>query len=96
MIPRAAVVFEKLPALTPVVAFSAAVPGQGGNGHVTEQFQDYWARLWGPLAVIHPHLYDHARAPVSVRGSLTLLSIALKTAIAGRLSRLFGAPQGVR
>jgi SAM-dependent methyltransferase len=27
----------------PVVAFSAAVPGQGGAGHVNEQWPDYWA-----------------------------------------------------
>ena len=27
-----------------VVAFSAAIPGQGGVGHVNEQWQGYWAR----------------------------------------------------
>lgn len=27
-----------------LVLFSAAIPGQGGNGHVNEQFQDRWAR----------------------------------------------------
>ena len=26
-----------------VVLFSAAIPGQGGNGHINEQFQDFWA-----------------------------------------------------
>jgi SAM-dependent methyltransferase len=26
----------------PVVAFSAAVPGQGGIGHINEQWPDYW------------------------------------------------------
>lgn len=26
------------------VLFSAAIPGQGGNGHINEQFQDVWAR----------------------------------------------------
>jgi hypothetical protein len=30
----------------PVVAFSAALPGQGGDGHVNEQPASYWARLF--------------------------------------------------
>lgn len=29
--------------LAPVVLFSAAVPGQGGQGHVNEQWPGYWA-----------------------------------------------------
>lgn len=28
--------------LAPVVLFSAAIPGQGGPGHVNEQWQEYW------------------------------------------------------
>lgn len=31
----------------PVVAFSAAIPGQGGTGHVNEQWPDYWAAIFG-------------------------------------------------
>lgn len=31
-----------LAAVAPAVAFSAAVPGQGGNDHVNEQWPDYW------------------------------------------------------
>jgi hypothetical protein len=30
----------------PVVAFSAAPPGQGGDGHINEQPASYWARLF--------------------------------------------------
>lgn len=33
-----------LVSLAPVVAFSAAIPGQGGTGHVNEQWQSYWVR----------------------------------------------------
>lgn len=29
--------------LAPAVAFSAAIPGQGGHGHVNEQWPGYWA-----------------------------------------------------
>lgn len=32
--------------MAPVVCFSAAVPFQGGAGHVNEQWPEYWARLF--------------------------------------------------
>lgn len=32
-----------LTSLAPIVVFSAAVPGQGGEGHVNEQWPGYWA-----------------------------------------------------
>lgn len=32
--------------LSDVVLFSAAIPGQGGTGHINEQWQDYWAGLF--------------------------------------------------
>lgn len=35
-----------LRALAPVVVFSAAIPGQGGIGHVNEQWPDYWAAMF--------------------------------------------------
>ncbi len=30
----------------PIVVYSAAIPGQGGNGHVNEQWPGYWAALF--------------------------------------------------
>lgn len=33
--------------LAPVVLFSAAIPGQGGTGHVNEQWPGYWTDLFG-------------------------------------------------
>jgi SAM-dependent methyltransferase len=33
---------DYLTSLAPVVAFSAAIPGQGGTNHVNEQWPDYW------------------------------------------------------
>lgn len=44
------------------VLFSAAIPGQGGTGHINEQWQSYWARKflangYLPLDVIRPQLY---------------------------------------
>ena len=37
---------DHLTALGPVVAFSAAIPGQGGGGHTNEQWPEYWAELF--------------------------------------------------
>lgn len=37
---------ECLTGLSAVVFFSAAVPHQGGEGHVNEQWPDYWYRLF--------------------------------------------------
>lgn len=40
---RAASFVHDLTRLAPVVAFSAAIPLQGGTGHVTERWQSWWA-----------------------------------------------------
>jgi hypothetical protein len=37
---------KSLVALGPVVLFSAAVPYQGGTGHINEQWPEYWAALF--------------------------------------------------
>ncbi len=47
----------------PVVLFSAAVPGQGGLGHVNEQKQSWWAALFAahglvPVDCIRPAIQD--------------------------------------
>ena len=34
---------DTLTSLAPAVLLSAAIPGQGGKGHVNEQWPDYWA-----------------------------------------------------
>lgn len=43
---RAASFIAELCAIAPQVLFSAAVPGQGGVGHVNEQWPNYWAELF--------------------------------------------------
>ena len=43
---RAASLVADLCALAPVVLFSAAIPGQGGTGHVNEQWPSYWSALF--------------------------------------------------
>lgn len=42
----AALFVESLTHLAPVVLFSAAIPFQGGNHHVNEQWPDKWAELF--------------------------------------------------
>lgn len=44
--PRAESFITELTSLAPVVLFSAAIPGQGGTGHVNEQWPGYWAELF--------------------------------------------------
>lgn len=43
---RADSLIEDLCAVAPVVLFSAAVPGQPGNGHVNCQWPSYWTALF--------------------------------------------------
>jgi SAM-dependent methyltransferase len=52
--------------LSSVVLFSAAIPFQGGTGHVNEQWPDYWSSLFeefGFVAVdcIRPLFWDNAK-----------------------------------
>lgn len=52
---------DQLTRLAPVVLFSAAVPGQGGTGHVNEQWPEYWAerfaaRNYRAVDAIRPQL----------------------------------------
>lgn len=54
---------EFITSLAPVVFFSAAVPGQGGTGHVNEQWPDYWGRHFADygykmLDVIRPQIWN--------------------------------------
>jgi hypothetical protein len=44
---RAAGFVASLVALAPAVLFSAAIPGQGGTGHINEQWPEYWVTLFG-------------------------------------------------
>jgi hypothetical protein len=46
---RAAPLVEWLTKSAPIVVFSAAIPGQGGKGHINEQPPDYWNDLFGSL-----------------------------------------------
>jgi SAM-dependent methyltransferase len=69
---RAASFVDDLVRLAPVVVFSAAIPRQGGTGHVNEQWQTYWAALFarhGFVACdpIRPLVWDDERVDVWYR-----------------------------
>jgi len=55
---------NSLVSLGPVVLFSAAIPFQGGTGHINEQWPDYWARFFlqrGYLAIdcLRPRIWSN-------------------------------------
>lgn len=42
-------IVRKLTDIAPVIIFSAAVPGQGGHGHINCQPKEYWEHKFGKL-----------------------------------------------
>jgi SAM-dependent methyltransferase len=63
---------ETLTSAAPAVLFSAAIPGQGGVGHVNEQWPGYWAELFArrgylPFDVLRPRLWEDRRVAVWYR-----------------------------
>lgn len=64
-----------LTSLAPVVVLSAAVPGQGGTGHVNEQWPDYWvarfaARGFAVADAIRPRIWSDRRVAAWYRQNL--------------------------
>jgi SAM-dependent methyltransferase len=49
---------ESLCKLAPVIAFSAAIPGQGGEGHVNEQWPQYWMTKFAQCGFIAQEVRD--------------------------------------
>jgi SAM-dependent methyltransferase len=67
----------ELCALAPVTLFSAAIPGQGGRGHVNEQWQSYWADLFArngrvPVDLVRPKLWIDDAVPFFYRQNILL------------------------
>ena len=63
---RADGLVSELCQLAPVVLFSAAIPGQGGTGHINEQWPDYWrekfySRGFEMFDAIRPHVWTDNR-----------------------------------
>ncbi len=68
-----------LVALAPHVLFSAAIPGQGGNNHVNEQWQSYWADRfadhgYGPRDIVRSAVRDDRSVAYWYRQNAVLYS----------------------
>jgi SAM-dependent methyltransferase len=73
----AGVLIDSLVAAAPVVAFAAAIPGQGGIGHINEQWPSYWRELFATRGylqhdVIRGHIWDDTRVRPWYRQNLFL------------------------
>lgn len=74
---RASSFVADLCAMAPAILFSAAIPGQGGVGHINEQWPSYWAALFGahgrkPYDIIRPHLWTDEAIPAWYRQNTVL------------------------
>jgi SAM-dependent methyltransferase len=66
-----------LTASAPAILFSAAIPGQGGVGHLNERWHSFWARLFaehGRLAydVVRPKVWSDEAIPAWYRQNAIL------------------------
>lgn len=74
-------VVEQLTRVAPLVLFSAAVPGQGGTGHINEQWPAYWRAEFARhgyhrLDVFRRHLLHDQRVAWWYRQNLFLFASA--------------------
>lgn len=77
---RADWVVEFLTRSAGLVVFSAAVPRQGGVGHVNEQWPAYWAELFArrgftQLDIIRPRILHESRVPFWYRQNIFLYAV---------------------
>lgn len=76
---RAAPLVEWLTKSAPIVVFSAAIPGQGGKGHINEQPPDYWNDLFRRQGfqrhdVLRSRILDRQAVPWWYRQNLFLFT----------------------
>ena len=77
--PKDADVFmDNLTAFSDVILFSAAIPGQGGDHHVNEQWPSYWlarfrARGFVPVDCIRPEIWSDNSIRADYRQNLFVL-----------------------
>ena len=74
---RASTFVSSLVSLSDLVLFSAAFPGQGGTGHINEQWPSYWAALFAvhgyrPLEVCRSRFWTDSSVPLVLRMNVLL------------------------
>lgn len=62
-----------------VILFSAAIPGQGGTGHINEQWPDYWKSAFEDLGYecfdyIRPSIISDANIPYWLRQNIRIFA----------------------
>lgn len=72
-----ATLIENLVRLGDIVAFSAAIPGQGGTNHINEQWQEYWADLfikegYIPIDLIRKQFWNNSNVEVWYKQNMIL------------------------
>ena len=78
LLPRSAAQFiASLTRLAPVILFSAAIPYQGGNGHLNEQWPDYWADLFKqhgyvPVDALRRRIWNDREIPFWYRQNILI------------------------
>lgn len=88
---------ETLTRHSDVVVFSAAVPGQDGQGHINNQWPSYWVEKFekhGYMArdVLRPHFWDDEEVMVWYRQNMILFT---KTDAFDELIQTLNKPEGV-
>lgn len=78
---RAASFVEDLTRLAPCVLFSAAIPDQGGTGHINEQFLSYWAghferEGFGPVDLVRPAIWSNDKIEWWYRQNIMIFGAA--------------------
>jgi SAM-dependent methyltransferase len=91
---RSRYLVERLTAAAPLIAFSAAIPSQGGLGHINEQWPSYWCNLFDelgfkPVDPIRPLIRNDTSVPWWYRQNLMLFGTP--DALAGN-SKLASVP----
>ncbi len=90
---------DDLASLADFVLFSAAVPGQGGRGHVNEQWLEYWAskfarRGYEPVDLVRRRIWHDAAIPYWYRQNLLLYAKRERLAELTRSDDVRGTGQG--
>lgn len=75
---RADTFVEDICAAAPYILFSAAIPGQGGKGHINEQWQSYWAEKFAARGykifdVVRPEILGDQTIPYWYQQNTMLL-----------------------
>jgi SAM-dependent methyltransferase len=87
-----------LTGLAPVVAFSAAIPGQGGTDHVNEQWPDYWAAKFAArgyvwIDAVRPRVWADPRVQWWYAQNLVVYADRTRLSEQPALGALVGADQ---